>query len=312
MKKIKKITSYFCVIALLTLLIGNIFSINVYAAVPDEKKAVGHNSSWGTYDFNYSFHQKYWIIRDSDGIPTSQLSAPHYFYTSDGETFFDINGGNLIQLVLTRGVGVIMDPEEAPALIRAFFAAITQHDNVDNIFVQGGVYDGQHNFLGYALNDISGCYYEDINVPSDTPALDIPSETTNNVKNFYEYYTGDTPVDFFTFYPPSTSFISKHLNLQTQNNVTQLQYANNILSAVTDNNNIYSFDQIIDKNGSTSGNLIGFSPTSGSPETPTDGSLYYQIPENCYFVAEQLYNGGQYNFDRVCHAYGLPRIYLKM
>ena len=166
MKKIKKITSYFCVIALLTILIGNLFCFKSIAAVPESMKAVGHNSSWGTYAFDYSFHQKYWIIQDSSGIPTSALSAPHYFYTSDNETFFDVNGGNLIQLVLTRGIGVVMDPDKAPALIQAFFAAITQHDSQQNIFVQGGVYDGQHNFLGYALNDISGCYYEGTSIPS--------------------------------------------------------------------------------------------------------------------------------------------------
>lgn len=293
MKKLYKTVSYFLVAIIVTLLLGSILSINSYAVVPDTMKAISHQGSWGTYAFDYSFHYKYWTIQDATGINTGSLSAPHYFYTDDNVTFFDINGADLIQIVLTRGIGIILNPDNAPALIQAFFAAITQHDTTDNLFVQGGVYDAQHNFLGYALNDITGCYYEGITLPGTQPAIDVPSETTNNVKNFYDYYTGDIPVDFFTFYPPSKEFIYNHLAPATNNqyNNPRLNFLNN---ALTDDTLTDSFFWSYVPNYSND-DKNGFINSSG-----WNGETYIEIPE-CYITG----NGYDWRFNLLCNSYGL-------
>lgn len=209
MKKLYKITSYFCVIVLITFLFGSLFTIKSFAAVSDSQKAYGHQGSWGSYPYNYSLHYKYWIIQDAIGVPTATVLNPQYFYTYDNITFCAYDGADVFTLILNRGLGIITKPAELSGLLSAFFASITQPDADSNLFIQGAVYDGNDNFLGYALNDITGCYYDGLH---QGEAVTIPDESVENVYNFYKYYTGNNPdyPEYFTYYPSTLDTIKNH------------------------------------------------------------------------------------------------------
>ena len=240
MKNLKKITSYFCVIALLTIILGNVFSFSSYAAVSENQKAVEHSSSWGSYVFDYRFHEKYWTINDATGVPRSTVTDPKYFYSYDNQTFSDLNGKEFITLILNRGLGVIINPDNLQALLSQFFASIIQPDSVSNLFIQGAVYDGNHEFLGYAVNDISGCYYD---TSHEGEAITVPDESVENVYQFYKYYCEDNAeiVDYFTFYPPSEMSIFDNYYDSTNLNAAQQTYTS-VLNNYSNGFNVYFED----------------------------------------------------------------------
>lgn len=202
----KKILTVFLSI----LLFINIFSVVSFADVPATQKAVAYTDvTWGTYPFIYDNHGKYYIIQDATGIPSGDLQHPKYFYTDDNETFFSVDGAKLFQLVLTRGIGVLLESTRANTLWASFVSYIGAVDSTKSKYAQGGVYDGNDNFLGYALNDISGCYYVNIsNVPVSTNVT-VDTTTNNNVKNFYDYYIDQNyECDYFTFVCPSREWLN--------------------------------------------------------------------------------------------------------
>ena len=315
MKQLKNFLIYLSIFCIVTVSIFSISSKTVYAEVPDSMKAIPHNSSWGSYDFSYTFHKKYWTIQDPTGIPTSLVSSPNYFYKdSSNDTFIVINGADLIQLVLTRGLSIVLNPEIAPAVIQAFFNAIgpPKTDITYGLFVQGGVYDGQNNFLGYALNDISNCYYEGAQLPADT-LLRIPSQTTNNVKNFYDYYNKTNYPDYINVIPPSKEFINNNIifndfnpNGNTRSNIVKY-FKENIDRLLSDNTycfifnsnmNTIQFNKIPDNSyfiqkttGSNWDNLCNyFELTDANTELLfTEMYLRPQLPNYCY-VAYEVYN----------------------
>ena len=209
MKKLYKITSYFCVIVLITFLFGSLFTIKSFCIVSDSQKAYGHQGSWGSYPYNYSLHYKYWTIQDPTGIPSATIINPQYFYTYDNTTFCAYDGGDVFTLILNRGLGIITNPDELSGLISAFFATISEPDSDNNLFIQGAVYDANDNFLGYALNDITGCYYDGLH---QGEAITIPDESVENVYNFYKYYIGNNPdyPEYFTYYPSTLDTIKNH------------------------------------------------------------------------------------------------------
>lgn len=235
MKILKNIIVCLSIVTIVTVVIFSTRPIKVYAEVPDSQKAVGHASTWGSYDFNYSFHRKYWTIQDATGIPTSPTSGPYYFYTSDGVSFFAVNGFDLIQLVITRGVGIIYKENKADAIIQAFFNSITRNDTVNQLYRQGGLYDSNDNYLGYCLNDISGCYYEG---NGNATNVTVPSETVNNVYNFIQYYqaedTSNIP-DFITVNTPASGFLFNNLSAQ-QGDLTTVK--SNLETLLSVNQNI--------------------------------------------------------------------------
>lgn len=171
------------------------------------QKAVAHDSTWGDYGFSYLLHRKYWTIQDTTGITPSLITYPDFYYTSDQVTFFKLTGKEAFTLVMNKGLGLVLDPDNLTSLYNAFLNLIRLGDLTNGSYAQGGVYDGSGNFLGYALNDITGCYYD----PTQSTTVTIPKDFTNDIYYFYNYQTDANLPDFFTYYPPSDSYYSSHI-----------------------------------------------------------------------------------------------------
>ena len=194
----------------------------VNAAVPQNQIVTSHNGSWGSYDFTYVFHNKYYKLQDATGVPNSTLLNPKYFYTDDNITFKAISGTDLIANILNQGIGLILDPDNILNYINAFFDAIGPNhlDLTDSKYSQGGLYDNNDNFLGYCLNDITGCYYDGLTTLN---YVTIPSQMVNNVKSFDD--SQNYTVDYVTYYPLSNQYILN--NLSTSYTQTQKDYISN-------------------------------------------------------------------------------------
>lgn len=207
--KIKKL--YFSLLLVMCLITNLfVFRLQVFAEVSQDRIVVGHGGSFGVIGFNYSMHQKYFTIQDATGIPVSSVTGPVYYYTVDNTTFQSVNGGDLLMLILNRGVGLVLQPEKAAALIQGFFSEIT--GATSSGFIEGALYDSNDTFLGYALDNINGLYYSPS--PVDANEITVPSEMTNNVYNYYEYYILENPetVPYFTFHGPDKTSILNNLS----------------------------------------------------------------------------------------------------
>ena len=215
----KKILSIILVTCLIISMLP-IFSIKSQADVPSTQKVTAHSDSWGNYDFTYSMHSKYYKIQDATGIPQSTLLNPQYFYTNDNVTFNSVSGTDLFMLILNRGIGLILDPDNISTYINAFYNAIGPNhlDNTNSKYVQGGLYDSHDNFLGYCLDDITGCYWEYLQTDNYT----VPKEQIDNVNNFIDYYDSTKYPDFITYYPLSNTYLLNHTNMgqTSKDNIT--------------------------------------------------------------------------------------------
>lgn len=253
-----------------------LFSLNVSASdtVPSEYIARAHGTTFSSLQWTYQNLNKYFIIDNPEGIEPSILTSPQYFYTADNVTFFKVNGIDLIQLILTRGLNIIYQPEKASAFILAFFNSIKLSLEVQGVYIKGGVYDAERNFLGYALNDITGCYYEGIDLPENTPAIDIPSYQVNNIKNFYDYYSKNDYPDYINIVCPSDSII--------ENNIQNENYKIFFQNAKEGNKNLFSLPFQITNNSIVSVNYTGINPSFIIPSQEaifisTDNSSYQNI-----------------------------------
>lgn len=262
-----------------------IFSINVYASetVPSEYIARAHGTSFSSLQWNYDNVKKYYIIYNPEGIEPSILTSPQYFYTADKKTFFTVNGGDLIQLILTRGLNIIFEPQKASAFILAFFNSIKNPIEVNGYYVQSGVYDANRNFLGYALNDISGCYYEGIELPENTPALDIPSYQVNNVKNFYDYYNQGQIPDYINVVCPSNETVLNKLDTSPYFDTELIkEFYTNLSSQY---NNLFSVPFTITNNHIDKINYVNYNPSfivsDSSLYISTDSTRYNNM---CYYM----------------------------
>ena len=172
-------------------------------------------------------HQKYFTVQDATGIPRSSVGGPVYYYTVDNTTFQSVNGGDLLMLILNRGVGLVLQPEKAATLIQAFFSEIT--GATSSGFIEGALYDSNDTFLGYALDNINGLYYSAS--PVEANEITVPSEMTNNVYNFYEYYILNNPetIPYFNYHCDITT--SQILNNYSDNYSSSLQYVQSFLES---------------------------------------------------------------------------------
>lgn len=220
--KNKLISFFFRVMLSLCILLYSIFSFSSVsrADVPSSQIVEGHTSTWAGLPFVYTTNGKYYTVEDPTGIPSSTLLAPNYFYTVDNVKFFQVNGLKLFTGILNKLVGVIYEPNELNSLFTGFLNATNGLDTVNNKYSPTGLYDSNDNFLGYCLNDISGCYYGG-NPPSGSNVKD-DGNYSNNVKNYidYEKQQGNFDIpDYFTFYGLSDNYIMS--NLTTSLNSTQ-------------------------------------------------------------------------------------------
>lgn len=267
-----------------------IFSLRSFAQenIPSEYIARAHGSNFQSLVWNYDNVKKYYIIDDPEGIEPSVLTSPQYFYTADHVTFFKINSTDLITLILNRGLSIVLDPDRAAALILAFFNSIKNTVSLDGYYVQSGVYDAERNFLGYALNDIDGCYYENITIPSETLAIDIPNYQTYNVKNFYDYYTQTEYPDFIKVYPPSDTYIkNQRLTILTQYNA-------NVETFIKEN-----WDSLVT-------GLTDFYNIKADQSSAYYRSIYFKnIPDGSYYIYS--YDSTFARWNQFCNFYGLDK-----
>lgn len=204
MKHFKHLIVYVSILSILCVALFATNPLKVYADVQATQKAVSHNGAWSGYAFDFRLLGKYFTIEDSTGIPTSTTLLPQYFYTDDQVTFYALDGKKLYTAILNRAVGIVAQTDLLTALYQSFCSLVANVTDTNN-YVQGGLYDSNNNFLGYCVNDISGCYYQQP-LPEDTPAVDVPDDLSDDVHNHYIYYTdNDTTIpDYLTYTPPNT------------------------------------------------------------------------------------------------------------
>lgn len=212
MKHFKPLIIYLSILSIITLAIFANNPLKVYAEVPATQKAVAHEGTWTGYNFDVDIFGKYWTIEDISEIPINSFTGNQYYYTFDNIKFTNISASEVYGLILTRGMGLVYAPNKLAPLLQAFLAEISTPKYSG--FVQGGVYDGSNNLIGYALNDITGCYYEGITISNDTPYT-VPDNQVDNVYNFFEYYTGQstTVPDYFTYTCPTDNYIAQAWNV---------------------------------------------------------------------------------------------------
>lgn len=174
------------------------------AEVPQSQIVVGHTAVWNGYPFTFTLGGKYYTLQDTTGVPTSTALNPKFFYTQDNIVFDDIDGLELYTIVLNKQIGVIVKDTVLNNLYNSFMTLINILDSNNN-YLQGGLYDNSGNFIGYCLNDISGCYYQG----ESTTQITVTNDYSNDVYNHYNYYNDEhfDSTDFFTYEPPSESYI---------------------------------------------------------------------------------------------------------
>lgn len=211
MKHFKPLIIYLSILSFITLAIFSNNPLKVYAEVPTTQKAVAHEGTWTGYNFDVDIFGKYWTIQDISEIPINSFTGNQYYYTFDNVKFTNISASEVYGLILTRGMGLVYAPDKLSPLLQAFFSEITNPKYSG--FVQGGVYDGSNNLIGYALNDITGCYYEGITISNDTPYT-VPDNQVDNVYNFFEYYTSQstTVPDYFIYTCPTDTYVAEIWN----------------------------------------------------------------------------------------------------
>lgn len=211
----RRLLTYFLIPILSVYLFICNLSIMSFADVPSTQKVVSHTGTWSSYGLNITGLGKYYTLEDSTGLENSTYNAPKYFYTRDGVTFTDLVGINLVINQLNKVVGVILPNGTINDFYTYFFTKIGLTN--DDGFAQGGLYDSENNFIGYALNDISGCYYSKLNGNNQ---VSVPSYFPNNIYNVLVDYNDDLP-PYIKFYPLSGSNVLSNLNIslnEYQNN----------------------------------------------------------------------------------------------
>ena len=279
---------YLSILIILTLSFS-FMPIISYADISSNQKVVSHEGAWTGYVFDYSLMGKYFTINDATDIPTSTYLSPKYFYTDDNVTFYALEGLDLYTAILNRGIGVAVSGSLLNTLWTSFGTSIAVTDSL-GLHYQGALYDASDNFLGYCVNDISGCYY---NQPAanDTPAVDVPDELTDDVYNHYKYYTKDVNSDipdFITVTPPSKEWILSK-TLDSPNTYISDSYYNDWLETNIDTlyqaDNIYTF--IVGKYG---GNNYSKYRINGN-----------YILNNVHYI----YSGNDTNWINLCNYYDI-------
>lgn len=189
-----KIKKFSLVIFLVTCLITNlfVFRLKSFADVAPEYKAVKHNAVFTSTDIPFSGQGAYYTITNVSGLTPCSASYPNFIYTNDNVTFGVISASDVIANIANRGLGILL--QSASTFINAYFNYVKGIWNCVEVngqtFIQDGLYDANHNFYGYALNDISGCYFNGVNPPDIT----VPNNTVNNVHN-YLIYNAESYID---------------------------------------------------------------------------------------------------------------------
>ena len=274
----------------------------VYADVPANQIVVKHtDKTWSGYPFDYRLQNAYFTVNNSNNlIPTSTNNTPLYFYTDDNITFYELSGKDVYTTVLNRGVGITTASDLLALLVTDFFnyAALTSDG-----YIQGGLYDENNLFLGYCLNDISGCYYIDLQTVNK-PAVDVPSEYTNDVYNHYKYYNDNNSAlpDFITVYPPSLEFINSHY--YDINNFTTPENGANILSNIASltNSNEYLYYLQVQPSGRNAKEGENYKNLQYKYTSANEYGLVAPL-NNLHFITP---NNG-YNWTTFCNEYELDK-----
>ena len=298
-----KIKKFSFILLLVMCLITNLFvlRLEVFADVPDARKVEAHFQSMSNpVGWDYVMSNVYYTVEDATGIPSSNFAGPVYYYTVDNTTFQSVSGGDLITLILNRGLGLVLQPERARAIISAFFSEIVNAKA--SSYVKGGLYDSKENFLGYALDNLNGLYYA-VN-PVEGGDITVPTEMTNTVYNYYNYYLLENPEElpYFNVHNdiPDSSLLA---NFTPQSYIQQVQNAlGEFSNGHIFNISLYNYDLSqyawsdgLVQNGTTgkfyaiSSDILGVAIDTTSYD---DFVVYYNIKDN--FNSSSLLNSNKY------------------
>lgn len=181
----------------------------VNAAVPQSQIVEKHADTWSGYVFDVNLDGFYYTIQDSTAISQSNYLVPQFFYTPDREKFYAVAGTNVYTEILNNTIGLIIKPSLLNGLLTNFYTLIGITDDTNEKYFQSALYDSNDNFLGWCLNDISGCYYAGNN---NNDNVDYTNNWPSTVDNHIDYYlknNNDLLPDYFTFYPPSNDTIER-------------------------------------------------------------------------------------------------------
>lgn len=223
MKLNKKLLSF--VLCFLVLFIY--FDFPSYADVSDAKKAVYHEDiiadkpEWDLRTLNC-----YYTVTDSSDIPVGSLNEPYYFYTIDNITFQQVSARDLFTNTLNKGLGILFDSNSLSAFMSSAFSLISGVASPTGK-ISTALYSDNGGFLGYCLNDISGCYYSI--TPAFSSVVVVPDDFTDTMHGIYNKYLADNFAvpDYFILDVPS---ISETITLQSI--ASTEQYFNTLISLV--------------------------------------------------------------------------------
>ena len=143
-----------------------------------------HYASFGQSNFSFHGTGAYYTIANPTGLTPCSVQDPYYYYSSDNATFDVCTGEDMLTNIANLGLGILLS-EFSLNNLKGYFTAITGAWNFVTVngeqFFQDGLYDLNHNFYGFVLTDISGCYYSFSNLSS---AVTVPGYQVTNVYNY--------------------------------------------------------------------------------------------------------------------------------
>ena len=225
-EKVYKILSISIAIIMVFCLL-RICTVLSYAAVSENQKVVSHSARWEGYPFEFTLGGKYYTIQDPQGIPTSTYQNPNFFYTHDNVKFDFISGIDIYTYILNKNLGIVLKDTVLATIYNSWTTLINVLDSNDE-YLQGGLYDGSGNFLGYCLNDISGCYF----VQNSTDGIDYNQDMPNNIWFHLKYWQEMNPEypNYFTFKPISNSGIISNFSNALSWDQSLVDFFNNTMS----------------------------------------------------------------------------------
>ena len=192
-----------------------------------DKKAVYHEDTIvNNPDWDFRLMNCYYTVVDSSDIPAGSLQDPYYFYTIDNITFQEVSARDLFTNTLNKGLGILFDSNSLSAFLSSAFSLISGVASPTGN-IKTALYDDNEGFLGYCLNDISGCYYS--LTPAFSSTVVVPDDFSDTMYGIYNKYLADNYVvpDYFILDVPS---LSETLSLNS--NSSSAQYFSTLSSLI--------------------------------------------------------------------------------
>ena len=206
-----------------------VFRLEVFASESDYT-VVKHLGSFSLSSVPWEYAAtSYYTVNNNTSAPSSSPLSPNVFYTSDGVTFQYVSFKEVIILTLNKKIGVVLGDNELTDFVNEFYTDI-QNAIDGSGHAAAALYTESGSFLGYAVNDISGCYYS-ANPVSSSP-VNIPSEYVNNVYNCYNYFVSINSDEsaYFVYHPVSSGTVTSNWG-SSQSSLDRLQVLQSFLGS---------------------------------------------------------------------------------